>query len=740
MSGTGARIARPGIALALFSALAVLLILITDGARRERADLVINNGGEVRTLDPTTLSGVAEGRLIRALFEGLTVMHPATLEPLPGVASSWETSEDGRTWRFRIRPDAFWIEPGTDPARFGERGDPITAHDFVRSWERLLHPATAAEYAYQLWCVRGAREYSMLPDDRLFGGASTGLWIQRREPGRVRVGVQGYRLAEIENGELGFAVIAEEGALLEKRQAVIEIDGTPLPSVLSGRVLAVNPDLPATLAELAEDPYERGWILELEVAEGVIDRAIEAHELLPAEIARREIFWPSVGIHAPDDHTLVVELDRPTPYFLDLTGYFPLYPVHLAGLEAAKERWPDEWASRWVAPEQIVTNGPFRIVERRLNDRIRLVKNPIYWDAENVAMHSIDYLAVEHLITMLNLYLTEEVDWIDRVPPSLVPRLLLREDFDPSPHLGTYFYRLNVARPPLDDVRVRRALALAIDRRAICEKVAKAGQIPSWGFLPPGFAPYRRSELEHADPGEGFAHGDEAFAIDCTRARELLAEAGYGEGGRSLPAVEIHYNTSELHRDIAEVVSDGWRRWLGIETRLRNQEWKVYLDAQRSLDYQISRSSWIGDFVDPVNFLNVFRTGGANNRTGWSNSRFDALLAEATDEVDGERRLLLLSEAEGILMSELPILPLYTYVTGNVVNPRLGGFEANVLDVHFPKFFHWLDDDALAAKRAATTPAITPAKQRVPAPGPAEGRYSPAETRRRETARGGSPR
>lgn len=607
-------------ALALVVGLGVLLAAITGGARRERADLVINNGGEVRTLDPATVSGVAEGRLIRALFEGLTVMDPVTLEARPGVAASWERSEDGLTWTFHLRPDAYWITPGTDEARFGERGARITAHDFVGSWTRLLHPATAAEYGDLLWCVRGAREY--------------------------------------------------------------------------GTRLDVDP------------------------------------EGLGVDAAREEELRAALGLTAPDDDTLVVELVRPTPYFLDLTATVPLSPIHVASLEAARERWPDTWPTRWITPEAIVTNGPFRIVERRLGDRVRVVKNPVYWDAEKVALGSIDYLAVEHLVTMLNLYLTGEVDWIDRVPTDLVPRLLRREDYAPAPHLGTYFYRVNVTRAPFDDVRLRRALALAIDRRAICEKVGKAGQLPNWGFLPHGFEPYARAELDHADPGEDLARYDEAFAADLDTARALLTEAGYGDGA-TLPPVEILYNVSGTHRDIAEVVADGWRRYLGIETKLVNQEFKTYLDAQRRLDYQVSRSSWMGDFVDPSNFLEVFRGGGANNRTGWKNARYDALLEEAADEVDEARRLALLAEAEGILMSELPILPIWTYVTGNVVNPRLGGFSANVLDIHFPKFFHWLDDEALAEKRRANPPG----KAEGDAPGPAAGMYAPAARREGEAPR-----
>ncbi len=688
------RIARQGTALVLVVTFVALLVAATRSARLERADFVFNNGNEVRTLDPSTVTGIAEGNVIRALFEGLTVQDPSTLEPRPGMASSWEVTADGKTYTFHLRPDACWIRPGTDSERFAERGDPVTAHDFVRSWERLLHPSTAAEYAYQLWCVRGARPYSLMPDDRYYGPVPAGPWIRIEDDGRARLGLHGSWLEETAAPDLPLAILVEPGDEVESHDPVLEIEHARLPARVAGRILAVNPDAPRTVGELAEDPFEGGWLLELEPAEGAIERALAEGAILAADVARRTVYWPHVGVRADDDHTLVVELARPTPYFLDLTAFYPLYPVHVKSLEEAKARWPDMWQVEWVRPANLVTNGPFRIVERRINDRIRLARNPVYWDVENVAMRTIDVLAVQHLVTSLNLYLTGEVDWISAVPTNLVPRLRERDDFAPSPHFGSYFYRVNVGRPPLDDVRVRRALALAIDRRAICEKILKAGQIPSWAFVPHGLADYPRSELEHGTPRPDLSDYDEVFAADCARARELLAEAGYGEGGASLPPIAIHYNTSETHRDIAEVVTDGWRRMLGIDAKLSNQEWKVYMDAQRSLDYDVSRSSWMGDFVDPVNFLNIFRTGSANNRTGWSDARYDALLDEAAAEVDEERRLELLSRAEAVLMAELPILPIYTYVTQNMVNPRLGGFGENVLDVHFLKFLYWRDRES----------------------------------------------
>ncbi len=262
---------------------------------------------------------------------------------------------------------------------------------------------------------------------------------------------------------------------------------------------------------------------------------------------------------------------------------------------------------------------------------------------------------------------------------------------------------------------------LAIDRRAICEKIVLKGEQPSWSLTPPGLAGYARPELEHADVGADLAQYEVALEHDRAEARALLAAAGFGPAHR-FPALEVHFNTSETHRDIAEVIAADWSRALGLDVKLLNQEWKSYIDSQQNLHYDVSRSSWIGDYADANTFLEAFVGGGENNRTGWSNARYDALLARASTEREPAHRLELLAQAERILLEELPILPLYSYVSQNLVNPRLGGFHANVQDEHPPKFWYWKSDAELAATRAARADG----DERVAAPGPARGLYAPA--------------
>jgi oligopeptide transport system substrate-binding protein len=278
----------------------------------------------------------------------------------------------------------------------------------------------------------------------------------------------------------------------------------------------------------------------------------------------------------------------------------------------------------------------------------------------------------------VNLYLTGEVAWVDQQPADLASRLARREDYHSTPYLGTYFYRVDVARPPFDDRRVRRALALAIDRESIVRRVTRAGETPLYACVPPGMPGWSGAEMAHA----------RSFEDDVREARRLLAEAGYGEGGREFPPISIHYNTRESHRDVAEVVADSWRRNLGVRARLENQEWRVFLDTQRRIDYDVSRSSWIADTVDPFGFLEIFTTGNDNNRTGWSDPRFDERIARAAGAREPERSRLL-REAEEILLEELPILPIYVYASKNLVDPRLGGFFENALDEHSPKSWYW---------------------------------------------------
>lgn len=383
------------------------------------------------------------------------------------------------------------------------------------------------------------------------------------------------------------------------------------------------------------------------------------------EYAWRRLFDPATGapyagllagvrdFRAEDAHTFVVRLDAPIPYFLELTSLFPTFPVPRRAVEAH--------GRRWFLPENLVCNGPFRLESWRVGDRIRLVPNPHYWGREIVSLGSIDALPVESPVTALNLYLTAAVDWLpSEVPPELVDVLRERDDFYSGPGMIVYFYRLNVRRPPLDDPRVRRALALAIDRREITDEVLRLGQLPATTLVPPGMPGYEGPESE--------------LGFDPPRARELLAEAGF-PGGEGLRELGILYNTSEQHKKVAEVVADQLRRHLGVRVHAYNQEWQSYLASVEAGDYDIARAGWIGDYLDPNTFLDLWVTDGGNNQTGWSDPGYDALIEAARNEADPSRRMALLRRAEGLLVNRgLPVVPVYFYVVSGLVKPHVKGF------------------------------------------------------------------
>jgi oligopeptide transport system substrate-binding protein len=368
----------------------------------------------------------------------------------------------------------------------------------------------------------------------------------------------------------------------------------------------------------------------------------------------------TVGIQAPDDSTLHVRLKHPTPFFLDLCAFYPYFPANPRVVEAHGEDW--------VLPEHMVSNGPFLLAEWQLRRRIRLRKNLRYWDAAHVDLELVDAIFSEHASTAFNLYATGETDWIDStgIPPSIRDAVLKRPDLHTGPYFNTYFYRINVTRPPFGDKRVRQALNLAIDKRAIVEHITRSGQIPALHLVPPGVPGYTSPAGPDYDP---------------ERARALLAEAGF-PGGRGIPSFEIFFNTSEEHRPIAEVIQQQWKEELGIQCQLVNQEWKVFLNSTRALEYDVSRGSWIGDYLDPSTFLDLWVPDNPNNRTGWSHPEYTRLVRAAGAETDPERRLAILAQAEAFLLDEAPILPIYFYVTLNCFDgTRWGGCEPNLLNM-----------------------------------------------------------
>lgn len=380
--------------------------------------------------------------------------------------------------------------------------------------------------------------------------------------------------------------------------------------------------------------------------------------------------FSQVGVKALDPLTLKVELEHPTPFFIDLCAFVTLMPVHLPTVQ----RYGDDW----IKPGKLVSNGAYQLADWRINDRVRLQKNPHYWNRANVGMETVDCLPISKSTTAFNFYASGQADlMMDKglVPNQLLDELKKRPDYHASPFLGVYFIRFNTTRPPFNDARVRKALSLVVDKDLLVNKITRAGEVPAASFVPPGTAGY------NPPPG---------LALNVAKARAILAEAGFPEG-KGFPRVSYLYSEGDLNEALAVELQSMLKRELGITVDLQRQEWKVYLRSLSSLDYDLCRSSWVGDYNDPNTFLSMFITGDGNNRTGWANAGYDDLIAQAGREPDNAKRFSLFQTAEHLLVSEeAPICPLYFYVGIQLYDSdRLGGIQANLLDKHPLKFMFW---------------------------------------------------
>jgi oligopeptide transport system substrate-binding protein len=385
--------------------------------------------------------------------------------------------------------------------------------------------------------------------------------------------------------------------------------------------------------------------------------------------------FSQVGIAALDARTLRIRLEHPAPYFPSLLTHPVWYPVNLAALE--KNGSPYERDNRWTRPATFVGNGPFVLKEWNPGSLILVEKSPTYWDAAGVRLNAIHFVPAASVDVEERAFRGGQVHLTEALPLAKLDAYRREENpaLTVTPFLDTYFYRINLTRPFLNEARVRRALSLAIDRTALIASVLRGLQQPAYSFTPPGCAPgYAPPALAASDP---------------EKARALLKEAGY-PGGQGLPPVELLINLSGNHQAIAEAVQQMWRRELGIEVRIMTMEQSAALEQRRLLAYQILRSDWAADYPDPRAFLEVFISASENNHTGWKNQTYDALLYQADRTADPAERFALLRRAETILLDEAPIIPLYHLTTVRLVHPAVRGWYPTLLD-HHPYKQVWLE-------------------------------------------------
>lgn len=377
--------------------------------------------------------------------------------------------------------------------------------------------------------------------------------------------------------------------------------------------------------------------------------------------------FTAVGVSAPDPHTLRIALEYPAAHFLSLLSHPVWFPVPLHAITAAGP--VETRGNRWAAhPATFVGNGPFLLREWRRGQAIITEASPTYWDAKALWLRGVFFHTFDSVDAEERAYRAGQIHVTDSLPAGRVEawRTEHPEQLRTDPFLDVYFYRLNTTRPILNDVRVRRALSLALDREALVGALLRGGQRPATSFVPPGAGGYTPPVILHHD---------------ADAARALLAEAGY-PGGAGLPVLDLLYNTSENHRRIAEVVQQQWLTVLGVQTRLVNQDFATLLEARRTGDFQLLRSGWVADYDDPVSFLALFTTPSAQNFTGWSDPAYDQALYAAARTPDHAARYALLFAAETRLLEAAPILPLYANTHVFLLHPSVRGWSPNRLDRH----------------------------------------------------------
>ncbi len=377
--------------------------------------------------------------------------------------------------------------------------------------------------------------------------------------------------------------------------------------------------------------------------------------------------FSKVGIRAIDRHTLEVRLKHPVPYFLYLCSFYPLFPVHKKTIE--------KHGKRWTRVENIVSNGPFTLRHWRPNDRIIVEKANIYWDRQNILLDKVVFYAMDNKETGLNLYKTGKIHWTGRspLPVSRLEELRQRNDYHEPTRLATDFIRLNLQQKPFDNILVRKALSLAIDRQLIVDKVTKTGERPAHS-LSLRMGQYTPPQTQPFNPKQ---------------AAKLLNKAGFCAPGlqtpncQAFPKVELLYNTNRRHELVMLAIQQMWRQHLGIkDVVLINREWKTYVKNLKAREFSLIRTGWVVDFPDPISFIEVFVTGGSRNFTSWGNKQYDQLVADSRLQTNATKRLNMLHKAESILMEELPIIPIYHYTSSFLLSDKVSGFYGNYMGVH----------------------------------------------------------
>lgn len=372
-----------------------------------------------------------------------------------------------------------------------------------------------------------------------------------------------------------------------------------------------------------------------------------------------------LGVKAIDDKTLEITLENPTPYFLNALMHYTAYPLPKHVVDAKGDAW--------VKVENIVTNGPYKPVEWVPGSHVSNVKNDQYYDAKDVKIDKVNFYTLEDQSAALKRYRAGEFDILTSFPADQYEWIQknLPGQAHVVPFLGTYYYVMNATKPPFNDKRVRQALSMAVNREVIGPKILGTGELPMYSWVPPGTANYGTPAY--------VSWKDEPYKQKVEEAKKLLKEAGYGPD-HPLKA-QLRYNTNDNHKRIAVAIAAMWKP-LGVDIELYNTETKVHYDEMQRGQVEIGRAGWLADYNDPINFLNLLSTGVEMNYGRWSNKDYDALIKQGNEEIDLKKRAEIYKKAEQLALDDSAAIPIYYYVSQNIVAPKVQGFVDNIQDIH----------------------------------------------------------
>lgn len=603
--------------------------------------LILGNGNEPKGLDPHLVSGVLESNIIRALFEGLCVEHPSENgQSMPGAAMSWTPNEDFTQWTFSLNPDAKWSD-----------GVPVTAHDFVFAFRRLLSPDPnwPAKYSEMLYFLENGESYhkdhltkilcgndqdfpvswDLLKESNLRGNKDlktddiAGKKFEDLNPEQKKLFINSKGLDKLDKALLRY--LSENLESLQWGEALSNQDKTLVIERLQNHLDADQPDL---------------W-----------DQA-------------------QVGVTAVDDFTLHCRMRGPVPFLPEITKHYTWYPVprHVI-LRHGKIN--TAFASPWTRVENIVSNGPFTLKTWLTNHLIEVEKTETYWDAEKVSLEGIRFIPVSNAYTETRMFGDGQLHKTYTVPSELIP--MAREKYEgmlrQEPYVSVSFLRVNTTRPPFDNLAVRRAFAAAVNRNDIVDKILQGGQQAAGGIVPP-FGDYVSPALVKSDP---------------ELARAELAKSELSNQSQ-FPEIDLLVRKSETSVRQAEALQAMWEETLGIKVRIVQREWTTYLQAVYDGDFDMVAGGWIGDYLDPTTFLEMWITDGGNNNTGWGSPEFEELLGRAENTADVAKRMKILSDAETILLKDMPIIPIYWGTTNYLLRPEVKNWNPLLLNNQAYKF------------------------------------------------------